>query len=280
MVGRAARRPKDPLARATREIRPALAAVFVFSLFVNLLVFIPSIYMLQVYDRVMTSRNETTLLMITGIVVVLLFSYATLEHLRSRILVQAGLRLDEALSGPTFDAALRAALRERGSHHAQSLRDVDAVRDFVGGSGVIALLDAPWIPLFLFVCFMFHPLIGLVATTGAVALFVIAWLNEVLTRGPLVEASLLSIAGHERLSASLRNAEAIRGLGMAGAVRGRWQATTARPSTAASRRASGAGCSSPPQRSCGCSCRSESWASAPGSPSARRSAPASCSPPR
>ncbi|MCZ8108575.1 MAG: type I secretion system permease/ATPase [Burkholderiales bacterium] len=214
---------QDPLALAARELRPALVAVFVFSLFINLLVFIPSIYMLQVYDRVMTSRNETTLLMISAIVVALLVSYATLEHLRSRILVQAGLRLDEALSGPTFGSALEAALRQRGSHHAQALRDVDAVRDFVGGSGIITLLDAPWVPIFLAVCFLFHPLIGLVAAVGAGSLFVITFLNETLTRKPLIKASLMSIASHERLSASLRNAEAIRGLGMAGAVRARWQ---------------------------------------------------------
>ncbi|MHB2166904.1 type I secretion system permease/ATPase [Alsobacter sp. R-9] len=215
---------RDPLSKALRAIRPAVAAVFVFSLFINLMVFIPSVYMLQVYDRVMTSRNETTLLMISAIVVALLFAYAALEHLRSKILVQAGLRFDDVLSGPAFDAALQAALRQRGSHHAQVLRDVDAVRDFIGGAGIVTLLDAPWVPIFLVVCFLFHPLIGAVAFVGAAALFLIALLNELLTRRPLVEASLLAIASHERLSASLRNAEAIRGLGMARAVRGRWQA--------------------------------------------------------
>lgn len=212
----------SPLAHAVATVRPAILIVGAFSFFVNLLVFVGPLFMLQVYDRVLTSRSEATLVMLAGIAMVLLLSYALIEHARHQVLVQAGIRFDGIVSGPAFDAALQAALQSRGGQPAQIVRDVDSLREFIGGYGVITLLDAPWVPVFMVICFLFHPLIGLVAFAGAALLFVLAWLNERLTKQLLEQASLLNIASVERLSASLRNAGAIRGLGMAPAIQRRW----------------------------------------------------------
>ncbi|PSC03139.1 type I secretion system permease/ATPase [Alsobacter soli] len=213
-----------PLDRAMRAIRPAIIGVAVFSFFANVLVFVSPIYMMQVYDRVLSSRNETTLTMLSIIAAALLLSYAALEKIRSMVLVRAGLRLDALLSRDAFDAALQSALRNRGGQHAQMVRDVDTVREFVSGSALVSLLDVPWAPVFLAVCFLLHPLVGLVALSGAVALFGLAWWNEKLTKGLLVQAAMHGAASYANLSSTLRNAEAIRGLGMAPSIRGLWEA--------------------------------------------------------
>ncbi|WP_034857686.1 type I secretion system permease/ATPase [Sinorhizobium sojae] len=212
---------RSPLARALREIRPGLIAAGGISLFVNLLMFVSPLYTMQIYDRVLTSRNEVTLVMISLIVGVLLVTYVALEHCRSRILVQAGVRFDRLLSGPAFEAALSSALRSRGSHHAQTLRDLDLMREILSGGVMMALMDAPWAPIYLAVCFLLHPLIGIVALVGAVAIVTIAFVNERATKGLLMRASVTNIRAIDRLGSSLRNAEAIRGLGMGSAVQSR-----------------------------------------------------------
>lgn len=208
----------SPLAGALRKIRPGLVAAGGLSLFVNLLMFVSPLYTMQVYDRVLTSRNTTTLLMLSIIVGVLLMTYVALEHYRGRILVQAGVRFDRLLSGPAFEAALSSALRARGSHHAQTLRDLDLMRDILSGGVIMALMDAPWAPIYLVICFLLHPLIGLVALAGAMAIVTIAFVNERTTKSFLLRASVANIRAMDRLGSSLRNAEAIRGLGMAPAI--------------------------------------------------------------
>jgi PrtD family type I secretion system ABC transporter len=215
-------RPNDPVAAAIGRLRPAFVAVFAFSLFINLLVFVPAIFSLQIYDRVLTSRNATTLLMLVALTLGLLIAYAALAHERTKILVQAGVRFHRETVGPAFDAALHRAQSHRGEQHAQIVRDVEAIRDFLAGPALATLMDAPWVPVFIIVCFMFHPLLGLVALGGAAVLLLVAWINEMRTKVPLIESSMLSIKAHDRLSAALRNSEAIRGLGMAEAIRHRW----------------------------------------------------------
>ncbi|OAP40010.1 type I secretion protein [Sinorhizobium glycinis] len=211
----------SPLTGALREIRPGLVAAGGLSLFVNLLMFVSPLYTLQIYDRVLTSRNEVTLVMLSVIVGVLLMTYVALEHFRSRILQQAGVRFDRLLSGPAFDAALSSALRSRGSNHAQTMRDLDLMREILSGGVMMALMDAPWAPIYLVICFLLHPLIGLVALVGAVAIVTIAFVNERATKGLLLRASLTNIRAIDRLGSSLRNAEAIRGLGMGAAIQSR-----------------------------------------------------------
>src|SRR3954452_8268860 len=195
----------SPLAAALREIRPALFAAGGLSFFINLLVFVSPLYTMQIYDRVLTSRNGVTLVMISLIVGALFLAYAALEHYRARILVQAGVRFDQFMSGPAFEAALCSALRARGSQHAQALRDVDSLRDVLSGHVITTLMDAPWAPIYLAVCFLLHPLIGVVALAGAVAILLIAVLNERATKDPLVRAALLNLRALDRLGSCLRN---------------------------------------------------------------------------
>jgi PrtD family type I secretion system ABC transporter len=209
---------RSPLVGALREIRPGLVAAGGLSFFINLLMFVSPLYTMQIYDRVLTSRSAVTLVMITVIVAFLLMTYVALEHYRGRILVQAGVRLDRLLSGPAFEAALSSALRVRGSNHAQALRDLDLMRDVLSGGVTMALMDVPWAPIYIVICFLLHPWIGLVALVGALAVVTIALVNERATKGLLSQASRTNIRAIERLGASLRNAEAIRALGMGRAI--------------------------------------------------------------
>jgi PrtD family type I secretion system ABC transporter len=214
----------SPLRAGVLKIRSALIAAGGLSLFINLLVFASPLFTMQIYDRVLTSRSSVTLLMLSLIAAILFVSYAALEHYRSRILVQAGVQFDHLLSGQVFETALADALRTRGVHHVQLLRDLDTVRDVLSGGVVTALMDIPWTPIFLGICFLMHFWIGVVALVGAVLILAVASLNERVTREPLTLASLKNIHAIDRLTSSLRNAEAIRGLGMEHAVRTHWGA--------------------------------------------------------
>ncbi|MFB9270033.1 type I secretion system permease/ATPase [Bradyrhizobium erythrophlei] len=213
------------LAGAFRQIRPGLMAAGGLSIFINLLVFVSPLYTMQIYDRVLTSRNGMTLLLLTLIALALFVSYAALEHFRSRVLVQTGIRFDQILSGEAFETALGQSLATSSSHHVQLLRDVDTLREVLSGGVITSLMDVPWTPIFLAMCFLLHPLIGLVALLGAVVILTLAFLNERVTKAPLTSAALKNLHALDRLTSSLRNAEAIRALGMGPAVRGAWAAT-------------------------------------------------------
>ncbi|RYE31261.1 MAG: type I secretion system permease/ATPase [Hyphomicrobiales bacterium] len=210
------------LSQTIRSLRPAFASLFGLSFVLNLFVFVSPLYTMQIYDRVLTSRNGTTLVMLSLIVLALFAAYAALEHFRSRALVQLGLCLDRALSEPAFEAAFRGALDARGSQHILPIRDLETLRATLSGTLVPALMDAPWIPIYLGLCFLLHPAIGLVATAGAAAIVGVALLNERITKNSLIRASELGHAASERLAASFRNAEVIKALGMGEAIRGQW----------------------------------------------------------
>jgi ATP-binding cassette subfamily C protein len=217
-------REKTSLDLAYRRYRSAFAATIVFSFCTNLLMFVGPIYMLQIYDRVLASRNETTLVMLTVIAVVLLVSYGLLEFTRSKLLVRAGLQFDEVLSNPVFHRAVKqqAAVPNSAAHVA--LQDVDKVREFITGQGVLAFFDAPWVPLFLALCFAFHPWLGIVATVGALIIFALALVNEFSTRGSLSDAGRASQGASHFASTALQNAEVIRAMGMERALSDRWRA--------------------------------------------------------
>ena len=210
------------LADAFRQIRPGLLAAGGLSIFINLLVFVSPLYTMQIYDRVLTSRNSITLLLLSLIALALFVSYAVLEHFRSRVLVQTGIRFDQLISGEAFETALARALSTSSSHHVQLMRDVDTLRDVLSGGVITSLMDVPWTPIFLGMCFLLHPLIGLVALIGALLILGIAFLNERATKAPLIAAAFKNLNALDRMTSSLRNAEAIRGLGMGSAVRSAW----------------------------------------------------------
>jgi ABC-type protease/lipase transport system fused ATPase/permease subunit len=144
--------------------------------------FVSPLYMLQLYDRVLHSRSEMTLIMLTLIAVGLLITYAVLEWVRSRVLVRAGLRFDDMIAEGLFTRVITQTMRNPKSRSEFALSDIDRLREFLTGQGLIAICDLPWIPVFLAVCFYFHPIIGWVALTGALIIFALAIANEVMTK--------------------------------------------------------------------------------------------------
>ena len=213
---------QTPLSKAYGKYRAIFGATIVFSFFVNLLMVVGPLYMLQIYDRVLASRNELTLVVLTGIAVALLFAYGLLEFVRSRMLVRAGLQFDDVISRPLFDRVARMQINNPNGGARSALADADKVRSFITGQGVLAFFDVPWTPLFLALCFAFHPLLGWVATGGTVIIFILALLNEFLTRASLKKANVEGQQAAEFAGSTMQNAEVIRAMGMQDALAQRW----------------------------------------------------------
>ncbi|KHA53911.1 type I secretion system permease/ATPase [Sulfitobacter geojensis] len=213
-----------PLSQAYGKFRAVFGATVLFSFFSNILMFVGPLYMLQVYDRVLASRNEFTLLMISGIAVALLVAYGLLEFIRSKLLVRAGLQFDDMLANPAFNRVIRHQLASPNSGAHATLQDIDRVREFMTGQGILAFFDAPWVPLFLALCFAFHPWLGMVATVGALIIFALALANEFATRGLLAEAGNANAGASHFVNTTVQNAEVIRALGMEKQLTNRWVA--------------------------------------------------------
>ncbi len=222
--------PMKNLLNPQREIdgillgfRQAFLRVGAFSFVINLLMLLPAIYMLQIYDRVLVSRSSSTLILLTAIVLVLFILMSVLEYVRSGILVRIGNQLDIALSSRIFTAAFERNLQRHGGNPAQALSDLTSIRQFLTGSGIFAFFDTPWTPLFIIVASLLHPLIGLFCLTGGLLLLALAWINEMVTRKPLAEANTHAVAAGQYANNNLRNAEVIEAMGMLGNLRQRWQ---------------------------------------------------------
>jgi PrtD family type I secretion system ABC transporter len=205
-------------------LRPILLYAGLFSLAINLLLLVPPLYMLQVFDRVLASRSGETLLALTAIALAALVVLAALDALRARLLALGGLALDRRL-GPRVIAALVArASRLTGETQVAALRDVAALRAFFGGQGVLALYDAPWLPVFVAVVLLFHPLLGAIAIAGTAGMLLLAWLNERLARRPIERAQAAARRASGFIDSAARNAEVVAALGMLPAVTRRWSA--------------------------------------------------------
>jgi len=203
---------------AVRACRRSFVGIGVFSFVINALVLTVPVYMIQVFDRVMTSRSLDTLLVLTIAALMAFAVMAVLDVIRSRMLVRIGVWLDVTLGRPLLAEAFGGG---RGGS-AQAVRDLAQVRGFLTGPGVFALLDAPWVPLFVALVFLLHPVLGLTALIGAGALFGLAYANEVATRGRLTSANAAwsdAVAGAETVA---RQSEAVAGLGMVGVAADRW----------------------------------------------------------
>lgn len=215
-------RQKTTLEIAYKRFRSTFIATIVFSFFVNLLMFVGPIYMLQIYDRVLSSRNEYTLIAITAIAIALLISYGLLEFTRSKLLVRAGLQFDDVLANPVFHRVVRQQTLNPGGGAQVALTDIDKVREFMTGQGILAFFDAPWVPLFLALCFAFHPWLGFVATGGAILIFSLAIANELSTRQALQDAGAASQGANHFVNTTMQNAEVIRAMGMERQLAKRW----------------------------------------------------------
>ncbi|MFO1385238.1 MAG: type I secretion system permease/ATPase [Chitinivorax sp.] len=214
--------PRTELAEILFSMRKYFIIAGAFSLVINLLALTPSIYMLQVYDRVLASRNEVTLLMLTLIVLGLFALSGMLEFVRSRLLVRISSKMDELLNARVFTASFENNLRTAGGNPAQALGDMASVRQFMTGNGLFAFFDAPWTPIYLVILFLFAPMIGWLALIGTVVLAILAAVQEVLTRKPLAESQQFMGRAAAFANNNLRNAEVIEAMGMLNGLKQRW----------------------------------------------------------
>ena len=220
-----------PKAHVANEMLAALTAykraffnIGLFSAVINLLMLAPALYMLQVYDRVLASGNQMTLLMLTLMILGLFGLMGALEWVRSQVVIRLGTQMDMRLNQRVYDAAFEAQLSTGSPAAGQALNDLTSLRQFATGNALFAFFDAPWFPVYLWVIFMFSPWLGLLALGGAVLLMLLAWLNQRVSQGPLKAASELSVEATQQASAHLRNAEAIEAMGMLATLRGHWLA--------------------------------------------------------
>jgi ATP-binding cassette subfamily C protein len=202
------------LADAVRACRPHFAAAATFSLLLNILFLAPSLYMLQVYDRVVTSGSKMTLLFITLALLIALLTLSALDAVRNRLLIRAGIRLDEILA----PKILKRSMASRSPVSPQTLRDFDTVRATVSSPVIAAIFDLPWAPVYLVVAFMFHWLIGVLAILSAVLLVVVAWRSQRASRKLMEVGTASMAASHAAAQTVASNATVVRALGMTGAM--------------------------------------------------------------
>jgi PrtD family type I secretion system ABC transporter len=214
---------RSELGEALRACRNAFIGVGIISCFINLLYLTGSIFMLEIYDRVLPSRSVPTLVGLVILAGGLYIAQGVLDLIRGRILVRIGTALDEALSGRVFETVVRLPLMAGGrSEGLQPLRDLDNVRSFLSSMGPSAFFDLPWLPFYLAICFAFHVLIGLTALVGAIILITLTIITEFMTRKPAREAMGLAARRNDLATASRRNAEVLVAMGMSGRLTKRW----------------------------------------------------------
>jgi len=196
---------------------------------INVLMLTGSFFMLQVYDRVLPSRSVPTLLAL-GVLAAALYAFrGFLDMSRGRILVRIGSFIDEKLSPRIYDAVAKLPLKVQGKADGiQPVRDLDQIRSFMSGAGPTALFDMPWMPLYLGICFVFHPWIGLTAVAGATALVSLTLWTEVLTRAPARAAAEANARRLSLAEATRRNAEVLQAMGMRGRLAAAWRNANAK----------------------------------------------------
>src|SRR3977135_131565 len=214
---------RSELGDALRACRSAFIGVGVMSCMINLLYLTGSIFMLEVYDRVLPSRSIPTLVGLIILAGGLYIAQGVLDLLRGRVLVRIGTSLDEALNARVFETVVRLPLMVGGRNEGlQPLRDLDNVRSFLSSMGPGAFFDLPWLPFYLAICFAFHVLIGLTALVGAIILVALTVLTEYLSRTPAREAMGLAARRNDLAATSRRNAEVLVAMGMSGRLTRRW----------------------------------------------------------
>lgn len=194
-----------------------------FSLFINVLALTFPIYMLAIYDRVLSSYSMPTLMTITVAALFALFINALLIFLRSRLLVMAGVDIDHTLGSPVFTEMLKDSCSLQKSGYAAGLRDVNLMRNYLGGNAIFALFDMPWVPIYLLFIYMVHPIMCMVATSGVVVVFILGISQELLTRKRLEKANAVNATAGNFTGLCMRNSESIGSMGMLDAAQERWR---------------------------------------------------------
>ena len=213
---------KNEIIDVLSSFKSSFMTVGAFSAVSNLLMLAPSLYMLQVYDRVLQSRNELTLLMLTLMVLLAFLIVAGLEVARSFVLVRVSAHFDLKLNKRVYAAAFEQNLKRAGGNAGQALNDLTTLRQFLTGNAVFAFFDAPWFPIYLAVIFMFDSTLGFFALGGTIILVALAYLNERVSHRPLAEANTTAIAAMSMANNNLRNAEVIESMGMLPNLMNRW----------------------------------------------------------
>lgn len=209
----------EPLGGALRACKRHFAWAFLFSALVNVLYLAPTLYMLQVYDRVMATGGVMTLLFITVVVIVALMTLAALDSMRSRLLVRAGLRLDRMLAGEVLGRLISRAKAGPGAPRVgQAMREFDNFRQTLAGPGVLSLFDAPWTPVYLIFCFILHPILGLITLGGGLILLALAVLNERSVKPKIQKAGEAAAAAYVAQETAANSAEVVKALGMRNAL--------------------------------------------------------------
>ena len=212
------------LRAALGSCRSALLGIAAFSGLINVLSLTGSLYMLEVYDRVLPGRSVSTLVGLTIIAALLFVFQGTLEAVRGRMLVRIGNQIDWRVGDRIYDLVIRLPLRTRGSGDGlQPVRDTDTIRSVMSGSGLPALFDLPWLPFYLGICFAFHPLIGATALGGALVLVMLTLLTDRLSRRSVQRASSYAAARNRLADASRRNAEVLISMSMSSRLLARWR---------------------------------------------------------
>ncbi len=197
--------------------------VLIFSIFTNLLVLTGPLFMLQVYDRVLSSRSEETLVALTVLVAVLFLFYGCLDYARTRVLARVGERLEQRMAGRVFQAALGAqATRARDPLADTALDDLGAIRNYYGSGAMIALHDVPWTPVFLLAIFIFHPILGWAAVVGGACLVVATLANQSLTKTPRQRALDRAQVADRFVQDALSGAPLVWSQGMTDTMKQRW----------------------------------------------------------
>jgi PrtD family type I secretion system ABC transporter len=199
-----------------------LRFALILSLISNLLMLAVPLFTLQVFDRVFGSRSVETLLMLSAVTIIAIVAMTYFETIRARLLLAAGMDLDKAIGHKVLSVLLDEVGRGQRNDVA-NLRDVATLRGFLTGNGIVALFDAPWVPIFMLLIFMFHPLLGVLGVVSSVILFALAWLNEKITRAPTQEMMQQARISARFIDGAVRNAEVARAMGMVGDIIRRWE---------------------------------------------------------
>lgn len=218
-------RPGDELRAAMRKCRMALVGVAVFGALCNVLMLNGAIFMLEIYDRVLPSRSAATLVTLSVIALVLFVAQGLLDFTRSRLLTRIGASFDEAVSGRMFEALVRMPPgSETRDAKIRPMRDLDSIRSFLSSTGPNALFDLPWLPFYIVIIYLFHPLLGVVAALGAIVLVGLTVSTEYLTQSPVRSATAEGGIRARLADAARRNAESLRAMGMTARLSQRYSA--------------------------------------------------------
>ncbi len=218
-------KPRGEILAVLKTCRGALGSAMFFSSIVNILMLTGSIFMLQVYDRVLPSGSVPTLVALALIVFVVYVFYGVLDYVRTRIMVRIGRRIEESLRNRVFDSVAQLALRRTTNAGSQPVQDLGTIRQFLGGQGPLAYMDMPFVPIFLLVCFLLHWMLGVVALVSAIIIFVLAILTDRASKAPMAKANQALSKANLMTEEARRNAEALHSLGMKGAMRKQWAMT-------------------------------------------------------